>query len=57
MKIDSNPGKNLIMKINGEKYARYPVKTALITPKDKNPSEIIKKIYRRANSKRGYSIY
>ena len=43
MKIDSNPGKNLIMKINGEKYARYPIKTALITPKDKNPSEIIKK--------------
>ncbi len=43
MKINSNPGKNLIVKINGEKYARYPVKTALITLKDKNPAEIIKK--------------
>jgi len=43
MKIDSNPGKNLIIEINGEKYARYPVKTHLITLKDKNPAEIIKK--------------
>ena len=43
MEINSNPGKKLIIKINGEEYARYPVKTHLITPEDKNPVEIIKK--------------
>ena len=51
MKIDSNPGKNLIIEINGEKYARYPVKTDLITPKDKNPAEIIKKYINRLTQK------
>ena len=41
--MNSNPGKKLIIKINEERYARYPVKTDLITPKDKNLLEIIKK--------------
>lgn len=45
--MNSNPGKKLIIEINGEKYARYPVKTNLITPKDKNLIEIIKKYTNR----------
>lgn len=38
-----NPNKNLIIKIDGKEYARYPVKTHLITPEDKDPVEIISK--------------
>lgn len=41
--MNSNPGKKLIIEINGERYARYPVKTDLITPKDKDLIGIIKK--------------
>ncbi len=29
-----NPGKNLIIKVDGQKYARYPVKTKLVTEDD-----------------------
>lgn len=42
-KLLPNPGKKLIIKINGKRYARYPIKTHLITSKDKNPANIIKK--------------
>jgi F420-0:gamma-glutamyl ligase-like protein len=31
---DANPGKNLIVEINGQKYARYPIKTKLISQDD-----------------------
>ncbi len=41
MEILPNKGKNLIIEINGKKFARYPVKTKLITPEDKDISEII----------------
>ncbi|MDD5638683.1 MAG: coenzyme F420-0:L-glutamate ligase [Candidatus Pacebacteria bacterium] len=30
-----NPGKNLIIEVNNKKYIRYPIKTHLITSKDK----------------------
>lgn len=56
MELSSNPGKNLIITINDEKYARYPVKTHLITPKDKNPAEIIKK-YTKGLLKKGDTVF
>lgn len=43
MTLSPNPGKNLIIEINGKKYARYPVKTHLITEKDKDYGEIIER--------------
>jgi len=43
MEPKPNPGKNLIIEVNGKKYARYPIRTHLITEKDKDYSEIIKK--------------
>ena len=43
MNPSPNPNKNLIIEIDGKKYARYPVKTHLITPADKNPAAIVKK--------------
>jgi len=43
MEIKSNPEKKLIININGRKFARYPVRTRLIKPKDKNLTELIKK--------------
>lgn len=42
MKDISNPGKNLIIEINGKKFARIPIKTHLITPQD-NLSEIVER--------------
>ncbi len=39
--LEPNKGKNLIIQIDGKSYARYPVKTKLITPQDKDISEII----------------
>ncbi|MCK5459834.1 coenzyme F420-0:L-glutamate ligase [Candidatus Parcubacteria bacterium] len=39
--LQPNPHKNLVIEINGKKYARYPVKTHLITPDDKDPVETI----------------
>ena len=43
MNVLPNPGKNLIVEVDGKKYARYPVKTHLITEKDKDYSEIIER--------------
>lgn len=43
MELQPNPNKKLIIEINGKKYARYPVKTHLITEKDNDYSEIIKR--------------
>ena len=36
MDLKPNPGKNLIIEIDGHRFARYPVKTKLITPEDKD---------------------
>lgn len=41
-KSGANPGKKLLIGVNGENYARYPVKTKLITPNDKDIIDIIK---------------
>jgi len=43
MQLFPNPGKKLIIEANGAKYARYPVKTKLITEEDKNPALLVKK--------------
>lgn len=40
MELQPNEGKNLIIEVNGKKFARYPVKTKLITPADKDISQI-----------------
>lgn len=42
MQQTPNSEKNLIIKVNGKKFARIPIKTNLITPKD-NLDEIIEK--------------
>src|SRR3989344_2388106 len=42
MELNPNPGKNLIIEVDGKKFARYPVKTKLITPEDKDISLIAK---------------
>jgi len=41
MEIKPNPGKNLVIEVNGRKFARYPIKTHLITEKDKDYAEVI----------------
>lgn len=41
MELKENAGKNLIIKVNGINFARYPVKTKLITPEDKDISLIV----------------
>jgi F420-0:gamma-glutamyl ligase-like protein len=43
MNISANPNKNLIIEVDNKKYARIPIKTHLITERDKDYSEIIKK--------------
>ena len=40
MELQPNKGKNLIIEADGKKWARYPVKTKLITPEDKDISLI-----------------
>lgn len=37
----ANPNKNLLIEVDGRKYARYPIRTKLITPEDKNISAVI----------------
>ncbi len=41
--MQPNPGKKLIIKINNKKFARYPIKTSLITSENKNLVKLIKK--------------
>src|SRR3989338_3349028 len=41
MEILPNPGKNVIIQVDGRSFARYPVKTKLITPEDKDISVIV----------------
>ena len=47
MELNPNPGKNLIIEVDGKKFARYPVRTKLITPEDKNISLIAKEYVAR----------
>ena len=42
MEIKSNPNKNLIIQVADKKFARYPIKTKLITPEDKDISVIVR---------------
>lgn len=39
--LEPNKGKNLIIQVNGRQFARYPVKTKLITPDDKDIATIV----------------
>ncbi len=41
MELQPNKGKNLIIEVNGKRFARYPVRTKLITPEDKDISIIV----------------
>ncbi len=43
MNLSPNPNKNLIIEVEGKKYARIPIKTHLITEQDKDYAGIIKK--------------
>lgn len=47
MELNPNPGKNLIIEVDGKRFARYPVKTKLITPEDKDISPITKEYVAR----------
>lgn len=51
-----NPDKNLTIKIDGKEYARYPVKTHLITPDDKDPVETICK-YAKNVARKGDTVF
>lgn len=42
MELKANKNKNLIIEIDGKRFARYPVKTKLITPEDKDISVIVR---------------
>ncbi|MDD5146502.1 MAG: F420-0--gamma-glutamyl ligase [Candidatus Pacebacteria bacterium] len=42
MELTANPGKNLIIKVDGIGYARYPVKTCLITPEHKDLAGLVR---------------
>jgi F420-0:gamma-glutamyl ligase-like protein len=42
MELSPNPGKNLIIEVEGRKFARYPVKTDIIKPGDDYPGIIEK---------------
>ncbi len=54
--MEANPNKKLIAEINGQKYARYPVKTALITHQDKDPVKVVKH-YLQGTTKAGDTIF
>ena len=41
MELLPNNGKNLEIIVDGRTFQRYPVKTKLITPEDKNIAEIV----------------
>jgi len=41
MDLIPNKGKNLVIEIDGRRFARYPVKTKLITPEDKDIAVIV----------------
>jgi len=41
MNLQPNKGKNLVIKVDSRSFARYPVKTKLITPDDKKIENIV----------------
>lgn len=41
MELQPNQDKHLIIEINGKKFARYPIKTKLITPEDTDIAAIV----------------
>lgn len=41
MEFKPNPNKNLVVVVDGDKYARYPVRTKLITPADTNIGAVV----------------
>lgn len=41
MEIVPNPEKSLLIEVNGRRFNRYPIKTKLITPEDKNIAPIV----------------
>jgi len=55
MELSPNPGKNLIIEVDGRKFARYPVKTSIIKPGD-NYSDIIEQ-YARPYIKQGDILF
>lgn len=56
MELLPNKGKNLIVEVNGKKFARYPIKTKLITPKDKDISVIVNE-YAKPHIKPGDIVF
>ena len=46
MELQPNQGKNLLIDVDGHKFARYPIKTKLITPQDKDIAVIIEQFAR-----------
>jgi len=47
MDLKPNNGKNLIIDVDGRKFARYPVRTKLITPEDTNIIPIIEEFSKK----------
>lgn len=41
MEIAPNPEKSLLIEVNGRRFNRYPIKTKLITPEDKDIAPIV----------------
>lgn len=55
MELSPNPGKNLIIKVNQKEYARYPIKTHIITPKDNMPELV--ECYAKEHLKSGDIVF
>lgn len=47
MEIFPNKEKNLIIEVDGHRFARYPIKTKLITPQDKEISVIVEEYVKK----------
>lgn len=47
MELSANKNKNLIIELREGKFARYPVKTKLITPEDKDISVVVKEYVKK----------
>jgi len=55
MDLIPNPNKNLIIEINGKKFARYPIKTHLVTKED-NAVDLVEK-YAKPHLKEGDILF
>lgn len=55
MELPPNPGKNLIIEVDGKKYGRYPVKTHVITSNDKM-ADVVEK-YAKEHLKPGDIVF